>query len=155
MEAQHPQIIPFGAAAIAAAAAAIRAGGIVAVSTETVYGLAADARDGAAVARIYAAKGRPSFNPLIVHVADLAAAEAIGRLSDADRALAARTCPGPQTPVVPPLETARTAPTVPPGLSTVTPRVPAHPPMPALHLPTRRSRAAASPHPRKHQRPSL
>lgn len=132
MEAQHPQIIPFGAAAIAAAAAAIRAGGIVAVSTETVYGLAADARDGAAVARIYAAKGRPSFNPLIVHVADLAAAEAIGRLSDADRALAARFWPGPLTLVVPLRETAGIAPIVTAGLATIALRVPAHRAMQAL-----------------------
>ena len=66
----NSRILPYGAAAIARAAGVICDGGIVAVPTETVYGLAADARNGAAVARIYTAKGRPSFNPLIVHVAD-------------------------------------------------------------------------------------
>ena len=74
MTAPNASIFPYGPAAIAAAADVIRGGGIVAVPTETVYGLAADAGDSAAVARIYAAKGRPAFNPLIVHVADLAAA---------------------------------------------------------------------------------
>ena len=69
------EVRPFGVAAIARAAAGIARGLPVAVPTETVYGLAADARDSAAVARIYAAKGRPDFNPLIVHVPSLAAAE--------------------------------------------------------------------------------
>jgi tRNA A37 threonylcarbamoyladenosine synthetase subunit TsaC/SUA5/YrdC len=63
-----PTILPFSDAAIACAATSIKAGGIVAVPTETVYGLAADATNADAVARIYAAKGRPSFNPLIVHL---------------------------------------------------------------------------------------
>ena len=79
----------------------IAAGGIVAVPTETVYGLAADATDAAAVARIYAAKGRPSFNPLIVHVLDLAAAERLAVFDDDARALAAAFWPGPLTLVLP------------------------------------------------------
>ena len=77
MSPTNPRILPYGTAAIAEAAAVIRAGGCVAVPTETVYGLAADASDSRAVAGIYEAKGRPSFNPLIVHVPDLAAAERI------------------------------------------------------------------------------
>ena len=66
------RILPAGPAAIEAAARTLRAGGLVAFPTETVYGLGADATSGEAVARLYAAKGRPSFNPLIAHVADLA-----------------------------------------------------------------------------------
>ena len=95
------QILPYGTAAIAAAARLILAGQPVAVPTETVYGLAADATNPAAVAAIYAAKGRPSFNPLIVHVPDLAAAEAIGVFGDQARALAVAHWPGPLTLVVP------------------------------------------------------
>ena len=68
-----------GPQAIEAAAGVLRAGGLVAFPTETVYGLAADATNGGAVARIFAAKGRPRFNPLIAHVADIAAARQLGR----------------------------------------------------------------------------
>ena len=68
----NPRILPYGEAALGDAAELIRARQCVAVPTETVYGLAADATDSDAVAGIYAAKGRPSFNPLIVHVADMA-----------------------------------------------------------------------------------
>lgn len=89
--------LPYGSAAIAEAARLILAGEPVAVPTETVYGLAADATDSAAVARIYAAKGRPSFNPLIVHVPDLAAAEGLAILGDDARALATAFWPGPLT----------------------------------------------------------
>ncbi|WP_174279485.1 L-threonylcarbamoyladenylate synthase, partial [Sphingomonas bacterium] len=96
-----PTVLPFGPDAIARAAALIASGDIVAVPTETVYGLTADAGDAAAVARIYAAKGRPSFNPLIVHVADLAAAGALGVFDDDARSLAARFWPGPLTLVLP------------------------------------------------------
>src|SRR3546814_20182823 len=78
----------FDRAAIAEAAALIAAGQPVAVPTETVYGLAADARSAEAVARIYAAKGRPDFNPLIVHVPTLAVAETLGEFGAAARALA-------------------------------------------------------------------
>src|SRR6187200_2751536 len=82
------RVMPLSTEAIAEAARLVLAGQPVAVPTETVYGLAADATNAAAVARIYAAKGRPSFNPLIVHVADLAAAEALGEFSAEARALA-------------------------------------------------------------------
>src|SRR5919107_1126524 len=93
-----PSMIP---AAIAEATALILAGQPVAVPTETVYGLAADASNGEAVARIFAAKGRPSFNPLIVHVPDRAAAERIGTFDSRARTLAQRHWPGPLTLVVP------------------------------------------------------
>ena len=80
--------------AVAEAARLILAGQPVAVATETVYGLAADATKAEAVARIYEAKGRPSFNPLIVHVSDLAAAERIGLFDDAATQLAEEHWPG-------------------------------------------------------------
>ena len=89
-----PAIRPADDAAIAEAARLILDGQPVAVPTETVYGLAADATNAEAVARIYAAKGRPSFNPLIVHVLDLAAAERIG-LFDAAARVAGRRASGP------------------------------------------------------------
>ena len=79
------RVLPFNDDGIAEAARLILAGEPVAVPTETVYGLAADATNAEAVARIYEAKGRPSFNPLIVHVPDLAAAERIGAFDDAAR----------------------------------------------------------------------
>lgn len=126
MEAQPPVIRAFDDAAIAEAAALIRAGGIVAVPTETVYGLAADARDPRSVAGIYAAKGRPSFNPLIVHVADLAAAEAIAAFDEEARTVAARFWPGPLTLVLPLRADAGIASLVTAGLDTVAIRVPAH-----------------------------
>jgi L-threonylcarbamoyladenylate synthase len=132
MEAQPPVIRAFGEAAIAEAAALIRADGIVAVPTETVYGLAADARDAAAVAGIYAAKGRPSFNPLIVHVADLTAAEAIALFDEDARAVAARFWPGPLTLVLPLRAEAGIASLVTAGLDTIAIRVPAHRAMRAL-----------------------
>ena len=128
----NPSIRPYGTAAIAAGAALIRSGGIVAVPTETVYGLAADATDAAAVARIYQAKGRPRFNPLIVHVLDAAAAEALA-VFDADaRALAAAFWPGPLTLVLPLKAGAGVASLVTAGLETVAIRVPAGRAMPAL-----------------------
>src|ERR1044071_6199456 len=93
--------LPFSDDAIAEAARLVLAGDPVAVATETVYGLAADATNAAAVARIYEAKGRPAFNPLIVHVPDLDAAERIGIFADQARALAAAHWPGPLTLVLP------------------------------------------------------
>ncbi len=119
-------------AAVAEAAAVILAGQPVAVPTETVYGLAADATEGAAVARIYEAKGRPRFNPLIVHVRDLAEAEAIGEFSDEARALAQAHWPGPLTFVVPLKPGASIASLVTAGLPSIGIRVPAHPVMQAL-----------------------
>ena len=91
------RILPAGAAAAAEAARVLAAGGLVAFPTETVYGLGADATNGQAVARLYEAKGRPAFNPLIAHVTDLAAAQALAHFdADAER-LAAALWPGPLT----------------------------------------------------------
>src|SRR5690349_24366126 len=95
------RILPFSNDALAEAARLIRDGFPVAVPTETVYGLAADATNAEAVARIYEAKGRPTFNPLIVHVPNLEAAEKLGHFSDSARALAEAHWPGPLTLVVP------------------------------------------------------
>src|SRR5215213_175102 len=95
------RVLPFTEDSIAEAVRVILAGQPVAVPTETVYGLAADATNPEAVARIYEAKGRPSFNPLIVHVPDLEAAERIGRFSAEARPLAEEHWPGPLTLVVP------------------------------------------------------
>ncbi len=119
-------------AGIAAAVAALAAGLIVALPTETVYGLAADATDPAAVAQIFAAKGRPGFNPLIVHVADLAAADAFVEINATARALATRFWPGPLTLVLPAHAGNGIAPTVAAGLPTLAIRVPAHPVMQAV-----------------------
>ena len=136
--------MPFSNAAIAEAARRILAGEPVAMPTETVYGLAADAANGEAVARIYAAKGRPSFNPLIVHVRDLAAAERIGEFTDAARDIAAQHWPGPITLVVPLRDDAGIAALVTAGLSTIALRVPAHPAMQALLAATGKPLAAPS-----------
>lgn len=128
----HPLVRRYGTAAIAEAAAAIRAGRLVAIPTETVYGLAAAADDSAAVARIYAAKGRPSFNPLIVHVRDRAEAELLAVFDRAADALAAAFWPGPLTLVLPLRAGAPVASLVTAGLDTVAIRVPAHRAMRAL-----------------------
>ena len=135
--------LPYGTAAIAEAARIVAAGGCVAVSTETVYGLAADATDPAAVAGIYAAKGRPSFNPLIVHVVDLAAAERIAVFDDDARTLAARFWPGPLTLVLP-VRAGAVASLVTAGFDTVAIRVPAHRAMQALLRATGKPLAAPS-----------
>src|SRR5205809_6334576 len=95
------RVLAFSDQAIDEAARRILSGEVVAVPTETVYGLAADATSAEAVARIYQAKGRPSFNPLIVHVTDVASAERIGRFDERARALADEYWPGPLTLVVP------------------------------------------------------
>lgn len=120
-------LIAANAAGLARAVERLAAGGIVALPTETVYGLAADATDPAAVACIYAAKGRPGFNPLIVHVADLAAAAALVEFGDTARALAARFWPGPLTLVLPARAGNGIAPAVAAALPTLAVRVPAHP----------------------------
>ena len=83
------------------AAAILSAGGLVAFPTETVYGLGADARNGQAVARVYAAKGRPSFNPLIVHVANLDAAQQYAEFNVLALQIAAEFWPGPLSLVLP------------------------------------------------------
>jgi len=112
---------------LAEAAALLQSGALVAFPTETVYGLGGNARDAAAVANIYAAKGRPSFNPLIVHVADLAAAEEIAVFSDQAREIAAKFWPGPLTLVLPLRPEAGIADLVTAGLKTIAIRIPAHP----------------------------
>ena len=126
------RICPYGNETIAEAAGLIASGQVVAVPTETVYGLAGDARNGAAVAAIYEAKGRPSFNPLIVHVPDLAAAEQIALFSKTARALALAHWPGPLTLVLPLRAGSGIAGLVSAGLTTIALRVPAHPAMQAL-----------------------
>ena len=138
------RVLPFSDEAIAIAAELIRNGEPVAIATETVYGLAADATDATAVARIYEAKGRPSFNPLIVHVRDLAAAEAIGRFGPEARALARQHWPGPLTLVVPLKRETGIASLVTAGLPTIGLRVPAHRAMQALLRATGRPLAAPS-----------
>lgn len=106
------------------AAAILRAGGLVAFPTETVYGLGADARNSDAVAGIYEAKGRPSFNPLIVHVADTAQAKALVIWSDMAQALANAFWPGPMTLVLPLRDGHGLSPVVTAGLGTVGVRIP-------------------------------
>ena len=138
------QILNFSDEAIAKAAELIRSGEPVAMPTETVYGLAADATNAEAVARIYEAKGRPSFNPLIVHVLDLGAAERLGVFDDMARELAHRHWPGPLTLVVPAREGSGIASLVTAGLGTIAIRVPAHPAMRALLKATKRPLAAPS-----------
>ena len=128
----NPHILRYGIAAITEARLRIGRGECVAVPTETVYGLAADAGNAAAVAGIYAAKGRPSFNPLIVHVTDLAAAEALAVFDDDARMLAQRFWPGPLTLVLPLRADAPIAALVTAGLPTVALRVPRHRAMQAL-----------------------
>jgi len=138
------KILDDGKDAIAEAARLILAGDVVAVPTETVYGLAADATNGSAVAKIYAAKGRPSFNPLIVHVPDLATAETIGLFCDQARKLAAKHWPGPLTLVVPAKPCIAIASLVTAGLPTIGLRVPAHPAMQSLLRAVGRPLAAPS-----------
>ncbi len=113
--------------AIAQAAALLRAGGLVAFPTETVYGLGADATNGLAVAALYAAKGRPSFNPLIVHVPETAAASAIADMTPLAQTLAAAFWPGPLTLVLARRPNRIIADLATAGLDTIAVRVPAHP----------------------------
>ena len=110
----------------------LRAGGLVAVPTETVYGLAARADSEEAVGQIFEAKGRPAFNPLIVHVLDIAAAEAIAEIDERARMLADRFWPGPLTMVLSRRPDAQLAPQIAAGLPTVAVRSPAHPAMRAI-----------------------
>ena len=126
------------------AARLIRAGQPVAVPTETVYGLAADATDGEAVARIYAAKGRPSFNPLIVHVSGMEEAERFGHFDREATALAERWWPGPLTLAVPLRGGAGTASLVTAGLPSIALRASAHPVMQAVIAAAGRPLAAPS-----------
>jgi L-threonylcarbamoyladenylate synthase len=138
------RVVPFSDDAIGEAAELIRNGQPVAIATETVYGLAADATDAAAVARIYEAKARPSFNPLIVHVPDLAAAQRIGEFGPEALELARKHWPGPLTLVVPLKKDAGIASLVTAGLPTIALRVPGHRAMQALLRATGRPLAAPS-----------
>ncbi|MGV8929582.1 MAG: L-threonylcarbamoyladenylate synthase [Brevundimonas sp.] len=108
------------------AAEALRAGGLVILPTETVYGLAADAGNAAAVAAIFEAKGRPRFNPLIAHVADAVQAEAIAVFDDRARALAEAFWPGPLTLVAPVRDRVRVCDLARAGLDSIAVRVPGH-----------------------------
>lgn len=127
-----PNVLPADANGMAEAVRVLQAGGTVAVPTETVYGLAARADSDAAVSAIYRAKGRPDFNPLIVHVPDLAAAESLAEFDERARTLAAAFWPGPLTMVLPRRAVAPLAAAVTAGLPTVALRVPAHPVMRSL-----------------------
>jgi L-threonylcarbamoyladenylate synthase len=120
-------LIAADAGAIARAARTLAAGGLVAFPTETVYGLGADATNGEAVARLYEAKGRPTFNPLIAHVADIAAARALARFDGAAQRLAATFWPGPLTLVLPKVAACPVAELATAGLDTIAVRVPSHP----------------------------
>jgi L-threonylcarbamoyladenylate synthase len=137
-------IVSAGAAAVARAAALLRAGRLVAFPTETVYGLGGDATNGHAVAAIFAAKARPRFNPLIVHVCDLAAAERLAAFSSPARRAAARFWPGPLTLVLPRQPSAELSLLASAGLDTLAIRVPAHPVAQALLRETDRPIAAPS-----------
>jgi L-threonylcarbamoyladenylate synthase len=137
-------VVPADDASIAAAAQLLHAGQIVAIPTETVYGLAADAQNAEAVAHIYAAKGRPDFNPLIVHVRDRKAAEKLGLFNATAQALAEAFWPGPLTLVLPLKQGAPVARAVTAGLPTIAIRCPNHPVMQALLLKSDLSLAAPS-----------
>lgn len=148
MNRQHPtfdtETLPCAPPALAKAAARIAEGWPVAVATETVYGLAGDATSDEAVARIYAAKGRPSFNPLIVHVPTLDAATRIAAFTPLARTLAEHFWPGPLTMVLPLAEGSPVAALATAGLATVAVRVPAHPAMQGLLKAAGRPLAAPS-----------
>ena len=119
-------IRPAGDAAVRDAARCLKEGGLVAFPTETVYGLGASAINPAAIARLYQAKGRPAFNPLICHVSDLTAARAIGRFEAAADALAKAFWPGPLTLVLQQMADCKVADLATAGLETIAIRVPAH-----------------------------
>lgn len=127
-----PEILLEDRVGIARAVELLRDGALVALPTETVYGLAADARNGEAVARIFAAKNRPQFNPLIVHLADLAQVDALAELNDVARDLASAFWPGPLTLVLPLRDGHGLSELVSAGQSTVAIRMPAHPAMRAV-----------------------
>lgn len=127
-----PLITPANAQSLAKAAARLLAGSVAAIPTETVYGLAASATDPRGVAAIYAAKGRPSSNPLIVHVNDLATAAHLAVFNAQAQALAEAFWPGPMTLVLPLKAGAGLAQAVTGGRDTLALRIPAHPVMRAL-----------------------
>jgi len=121
------QILPANEAAIAEAADCLADGGLIGFPTETVYGLGADATNAKAVARLYQAKGRPAFNPLIAHVTDIASARALACFDRLAEALAQAFWPGPLTLVLPKTTECPVADLATAGLDTVAIRVPAHP----------------------------
>jgi L-threonylcarbamoyladenylate synthase len=121
------QILPAGEAAVASAAHCLKQGGLVAFPTETVYGLGADAANAPAIARLYEAKGRPSFNPLIAHVGDVDAGRRIGYFDSTAMRLAEAFWPGPLTLVLPRSSDCTVADLATAGLDTVAVRVPGHP----------------------------
>ena len=120
------RILPAGEATVAEAARILKAGGLVAFPTETVYGLGADATNAAAIAHLYQAKGRPAFNPLIAHVGDIEAARKIARFDAQATALAAAFWPGPLTLVLPKTGDCAVADLATAGLETIAIRIPAH-----------------------------
>jgi len=120
------QILPAGEAAVASAARCLGEGGLVAFPTETVYGLGADAANAGAIARLYEAKGRPSFNPLIAHIGDIGAARRIARFDATAMKLAAAFWPGPLTLVLPKTSDCAVADLATAGLDTIAVRVPAN-----------------------------
>jgi L-threonylcarbamoyladenylate synthase len=126
------RLVVAGDAAIAEAARVLAEGGLAAFPTETVYGLGADAGNGAAIARLYAAKGRPAFNPLIAHVATAAAARKLARFDTAAERLAIAFWPGPLTLVLPKAPGCPVADLATAGLDSIAVRVPAHPVAQAL-----------------------
>lgn len=121
------RVINADSTAISEAAQCLSGGGLVAFPTETVYGLGADATNGPAIARLYAAKGRPAFNPLIAHVADLDAARALAVFDASAERLAAAFWPGPLTLVLPKAPGCEVADLATAGLDSVAVRIPAHP----------------------------
>ena len=117
---------PATEAGIAACAEKLKQGGLVALPTETVYGLAGDATNADAIAAIYATKARPQFNPLICHIADMDSARALGQFNDMAKKLAAAFWPGPLTLVVPRQKDCAIDPLASAGLDTIALRIPAH-----------------------------
>ena len=144
MTQQKPEVLPPKAPALARAGELLRAGELVAFPTETVYGLGGDATNDRAVAAIFAAKGRPHINPLIVHVPDTAAAETVAVFNERAEALAEQFWPGPLTLVLPRRPEAGLSLLVSAGLDTVAVRAPNHPVGQALLKAARRPIAAPS-----------
>jgi L-threonylcarbamoyladenylate synthase len=122
-----PTLLPVDESSVALAAALLRAGKLVAFPTETVYGLGADATNGRAVAAIYEAKGRPAFNPLIIHVAETRALDSLIEWNNTARLLAAKFWPGPMTLVLPRKKDAPVSLLASAGLETLAVRIPSNP----------------------------
>lgn len=144
---RHPPVRAADPAAVSEAARAVRQGRLVAFPTETVYGLGADATDDRAVARVFAAKGRPQFNPLIVHLPETVAAAALVRFDDRAAALAAAFWPGALTLVLPRRPDCPVSRLASAGLDSLAVRVPDHPLALALLRAAGRPLAAPSANP--------